>query len=104
MNDLNTCYYSPGDDKHNNCTHQYYCIFNNNRIQLETDIHKLESELHQRIYDLKFIKNEGTSNCADYKATMNRITILNTDLENLRKSRNNIIENKEVKGYGFMEI
>ena len=102
MNDLNTCYYSPGDDKHECCKHPHYCIFNSNRIRLETDITKLENELHQRIYDLKFIKNEGTSNSADYEATKNRIKILNTDLEYLRKFRNEIIENKEVKGYGFV--
>ena len=102
MNDLNTCYWSPGTDKHSCCTHQHYCIFNNNRIQLETDILKLENELHQRIYDLKFIKNEGTNNCADYEATKNRITLLNNDLENLRKFRNKIIENKGVRGYGFV--
>ena len=102
MNDLNTCYWSPGTDKHSCCTHQHYCIFNNNRIKLETDILKLENELHQRIYDLKFIKNEGTNNCVDYEATKNRITLLNNDLENLRKFRNEIIKNKEVRGYGFI--
>lgn len=101
MNDINTCYYSPGTYKHATCTHTHYCIFNNNRILLENSIHELETELHQRIQDLKFIKNEGTPNCADYEATRERITILNKDLENLRKSRNKIIENKEVKGYGF---
>ena len=104
MQKLNTCYYSPGTDRHECCTHQHYCIFNPNRIRLETNIIKLENELHQRIHDLKFIKNEGTNNSADYEATRERITILNTDLENLRKSRKKIIENKEVKGYGNMEI
>ena len=101
MNDLNTCYWSPGTDKHDTGTHPHYCIFNNNRIQLETDITKLENELHQRIYDLKFIKNEGTNNCADYKQTRERIKALNTDLDHLRKFRNKIIENKEAQGYGF---
>ena len=101
MRDLNTCYYSPGTDKHSTCTHQHYCIFNENRINLEKDITKLENELHQRITDLKFIKNEGTNNCADYEATKNRITVLNTDLEHLRNFRNKIIENKEVKGYDY---
>ena len=104
MNDLNTCYWSPGDDKHATCTHQHFCIFNPNRIRLDNDIHKLETELHKRITDLKFIKNEGTSNSADYEATRERITILNTDLENLRKSRQKIIENTEVKGYGFVQL
>lgn len=101
MRDLNTCYYSPGTDKHSCCTHPQYCIFNTNRINLETNITQLENELHQRIIDLKFIKNEGTNNCADYEATKSRITILNNDLEHLRKFRNKIIENKEVKGYDY---
>ena len=101
MQNINTCYYNPGTNKHTCCTHQHYCIFNENRIKLDTDIHKLETELHQRITDLKFIKNEGTHNCADYEATKKRITILNNDLENLRKSKNKIIKNKEVKGYGY---
>lgn len=101
MNDLNTCYYSPGPDKHSCCTHQHYCIFNENRINLEKDITKLKNELHQRITDLKFIKNEGTNNCADYEATKNRIRVLNTDLEHLRNFRNKILENKEAKGYDY---
>ena len=100
MNDLNTCYWSPGTDKHSCCTHPHFCIFNPNRIRLDNDIHRLETELHQRITDLKFIKNEGTDNCADYEATKERITILNNDLSNLRKSRRNIIE-RRLKGYGF---
>lgn len=102
MSKINTCYYSPGEDAHSCCTHKHYCIFNQNRIRLETDITKLENELHQKIYDLKFIKNEGTNNSADYEATKNRIRILNEDLEHLRKFRNKIIENKEAKGYGFV--
>ena len=99
MNDLNTCYWSPGDDKHATCTHPYYCIFNPNRIRLDNDIRRLETELHQRITDLKFIKNEGTQNSADYNQTRNRIKYLNIDLEKMRKFRDNIIE-KEVKAYG----
>ena len=97
--DLNTCYYSPGTDKHSCCTHPYYCIFNPNRTRLEKNITELENELHQRITDLKFIKNEGTSNSADYNMTKARIKYLNADLEHLRKHRENIIK-KEVKAYG----
>lgn len=104
LKEANTCYYSPGTDKHSCCTHPHYCIFNENRIQLEKDIRALEIELEKRMKDLKFIKNEGTSNCADYEATTERITIINFDLERLRKSRNNILGNKEVKGYGFIQL
>ena len=102
MQNVNTCYYSPGTDQHSCCTHPHYCIFNKNRINLETNITQLENELHQRIHDLKFIKNEGTNNSADYEATKERIKILNTDLEHLRNHRNKIIENKESIGYGFI--
>ena len=102
MSKINTCYYSPGEDKHSCCTHPHYCIFNQNRIRLETDINKLENELHQIIYDLKIIKNERTNNCEDYEATKDRIRILNEDLEHLRKFRNKIIENTEAVGYGFV--
>lgn len=104
MQKVNTCYYSPGTKKHNTCTHPHYCIFNQNRIQLEKNIHQLEKELHQRITDLKFITNEGTHNSADYTATRKRITILNNDLEHLRKFRDKIIENKEARGYDYMGI
>lgn len=99
MKDINTCYYSPGTDKHSTCTHPHYCIFNKNRIRLDTDIHQLETELHQRIKDLKFIKNEGTNNSADYLQTKARIKYLNADLQHLRKHKTKIIKNK-VKAYG----
>ena len=102
MNDLNTCYWSPGTDKHTCCTHPHYCIFNPNRIRLDNDIHQLETELHRRITDLKFIKNEGTPNSADYETTKARISLLNRDLEILRKNRNKIIENKKRRAYGFV--
>jgi hypothetical protein len=47
MEDLNTCYYSPGTDKHSCCTHTHYCIFNNNRTELETQITSIENTLSQ---------------------------------------------------------
>lgn len=102
MQDLNTCYYSPGADKHSCCTHPHYCIFNPNRIRLDNNIHEIETELHQRINDLKFIKKEGTPNCADYEITKARIKYLNADLEHLRKHKQKIIKNK-VKAYGYVE-
>ena len=50
---INTCYYSPGTDKHTCCTHQHYCIFNPNRTELERQITSLENE----ITNFKKIKN-----------------------------------------------
>lgn len=99
MDDINTCYYSPGADKHESCTHPEYCIFNPNRIRLDNNIHDLETELHQRIIDLHFINNEATNNSADYLQTKARIKYLNADLQHLRKHKNKIIQNK-VKAYG----
>jgi hypothetical protein len=52
MKDLNTCFYSPGTDKHECCTHTQYCIFNQNRTELETQITQLENQ----ITDFKKIK------------------------------------------------
>ena len=52
MKKLNTCYWSPGDDQHECCTHQHYCIFNHNRTELETNITQLENQ----IMDFKRIK------------------------------------------------
>ena len=52
MKDINTCFYSPGTDKHECCTHTQYCIFNNNRTELETQITQLENQ----ITDFKKIK------------------------------------------------
>jgi len=100
--ELNTCYYSPGNDKHSCCTHPRYCIFNPNRIRLDNNIHELETELQQRINDLNFIKNEGTRNSTDYNTTRNRIKYLNKDLKKLKDFRINIIK-KEMKAYGYLE-
>ena len=52
MEDLNTCYYSPGTDQHTCCTHTHYCIFNHNRTTLETNITQLENQIN----DFKKIK------------------------------------------------
>ena len=101
MIDYNECYYSPGTDKHSCCTHPNYCIFNPKRIQLEKNIHSLEQELHYRNKSLHFLKKEGTHNTLDYETNTSRIKILNNDLKELRKFRDNIIK-KEVKAYGFI--
>ena len=45
MTELNTCYYSPGTDKHEQCTHTHYCIFNNNRTELEKQITTIQNTL-----------------------------------------------------------
>lgn len=67
MVDLNTCYYSPGTDKHNTCTHTHYCIFNKNRTKLETQITQLENKI-KKIQKVK-------------EAAINGEIIYNTELD-----------------------
>ena len=47
MKDLNTCFYSPGTDKHQYCTHTHYCIFNQNRVELETQMTQLKNTINE---------------------------------------------------------
>lgn len=98
--DYNTCYYSQGQDKHSCCTHQHYCIFNKHRITLEKQINNLSNELHSHTRALNALKTGRTYTNEDYKKTKEAITLLNEDLENLRKFEKKI-KNKEVKGYGY---
>lgn len=96
----NTCYYSPGT-RHSCCTHSYYCIFNNNRINLENQINTLSNELHMHINNLNALKNGKTYTNANYGETKESIKLLNDDLNRLREFEKRI-KNKEVKGYGYM--
>lgn len=98
--DYNTCYYSPGNDKHSCCTHQHYCIFNKNRIMLETEINNLSKELHSHIQSLNALKNGKHYTNANYRETKEAIKLLNEDLNRLRKFEKRI-KNKEVKNYGM---
>ena len=56
MKKINDCNYNKG--KHE-CTHTQYCIFNNKRIQLDTNINKLTEKL-ETFTNIKhsFINNE----------------------------------------------
>ena len=99
--DYNTCYYSPGQhDHHSCCTHQHYCIFNENRITLEKQINNLSNELHYHTKALNALKTGRNYTNANYKVTKERIKLLNEDLGNLRNFEKKI-KNKEVKGYGY---
>lgn len=98
--DYNTCYYSPGHDKHSCCTHQHYCIFNPNRIELENQINDLSNDLHSHIQSLNALKTGRNYTNANYRETKEAIKLLNEDLGNLREFEKKI-KNKEVKGYGY---
>ena len=98
--DYNTCYYSPGSDKHSCCTHPHYCIFNQNRIELETQINNLSKELHSHIQSWNALKTGREYTNANYRETKEAIKLLNEDLNMLREFEKKI-KNKEVKGYGY---
>lgn len=98
--DYNTCYYSPGHDKHSGCTHQHYCIFNLNRIELEKQINDLSNDLHSHIQALHALKTGRNYTNANYRETKEAIKLLNEDLGNLRDFEKKI-KNKGVKGYGI---
>ena len=75
MEDLNTCYYSPGTDKHSTCTHTQYCIFNENRTILETEITKLENKLN----DFKNIKDAAINGDIIYHEELDDYYIIRID-------------------------
>ena len=73
---LNDCYYSPGNDKHECCTHPHYCIFNEKRTQLEKDIHELETKLTQ----FENIKNSAINGEIIYHNELDSYYDINVDV------------------------
>lgn len=99
MSGSNTCFYSEGS-KHDCCTHQHYCIFNDKRIALEKQIKNL---LDKRLLHRQQLENLQTGECyteADYETTKKELKIIENDLRQLRLFEHKIL-NKEIKGYGF---
>lgn len=97
----NKCYYSTGANKpHETCTHKNYCIFNKNRITLETRIHQLKKQLTNTVNDYNFIRNEGTINSKDYETITKKLEILHKDYEKLKKFEEKIKENRG-NNYGY---
>lgn len=97
----NKCYYSTGANKpHATCTHKNYCIFNKNRIILETRIHQLKKQLTNTVNDYNFIRNEGTINSKDYETITKKLEILHKDYEKLKKFEEKIKENGG-NNYGY---
>jgi len=111
------CYYSKGT-QHKCCTHQHYCIFNNNRHTLEQDIHQLE----QKITTFENIKNAAingeiiyhqeldpyyTTNGTDVKLEDKFLNALNVKIDNLKYDLKNLINFRldvihgKIGGYGY---
>lgn len=97
--DFNECWYSCGaDNPHNDCTHQNYCIFNDNRTLLESMINDLEIELGD--VENQLTQYHQINTARNYNELMKQKTLITTDLEELRHLRNQIID-KEVREYGY---
>lgn len=99
MNGSNTCYYSEGD-KHECCTHQHYCIFNNKRVILEKQITKLLNKREHLKQQLENLLTEENYTSANYNTTKKDLKIIENDLRQLRLFQKRIL-NKEIGGYGF---
>ena len=76
MSKLNDCNYSPGDDQHECCTHNHYCIFNENRTKLEKDIHELETKLNK----FENIKNAAINGEIIYHSDLDSYYTINVDV------------------------
>lgn len=96
--DYNECWYQEGEPHHGACTHPNYCIFNKNRIRLESQIGEIERDLELVEWQLSnFHSIHLDKNYADLKKEKN---ILRDDLERLQFFRAKIIDS-EVKEYGY---
>ena len=108
----NICRYDESSH-HKNCKHQTYCMFNENRIHLESDITGLENEIEHLkevnedylngdviyIDELKeFIEKE------DYVSLRHKvkslISIKESELLDLVRFRNRVLDG-EIGGYGY---
>lgn len=96
------CNYSKGN-KHQFCKHPYYCIFNNNRIQLEKRILNLQQKIQKTEQNIQFIEYEGTTNSeGDYHDLKEDLKIYNNDYKKLEDFENKIKKGM-VKRYGFKQ-
>lgn len=111
----NICRYDDAA-KHELCKHQHYCIFNQNRVKLESDMTSLENEINylkkmdnlllnsEVVYheDFKEFIDNG-----DFIGLRNKIkeltNIKNTELNGLVRFKNRVLDGK-VKGYGYGDV
>ena len=102
MSDENTCYYSPGDDKHECCTHQHYCIFNQNRVKLEKKITSNWREYYKlkRTYG-SYLKGYYTGD-VDYNFLLKKLKMVKSNISRLVAIKEKIIRG-DIDGYGFVE-
>ena len=98
---VNTCYYSEGS-RHECCTHQHYCIFNEKREQLETKI----MENWREYYNLKKLYNSYLKGDyideLDYDFLLKKLNTIKSNISRLVLFEKKII-NGDVNGYGFVE-
>lgn len=97
--DYNECGYSPdANDPHSACLHPAYCIFNQNRVRLESMISELENDLESVEFQLSCFHEIYTT--TDYDELKKEKTLLMNDLEELKTFRSTIID-REIRKYGY---
>ncbi len=110
----NICRYDDGCE-HELCKHPHYCIFNKNRVDLETDITNLENEISNlKKMDNLLLNSEviyhdefkDFINNGDFTGLKNKIkdliNIKTGELNDLVRFKNRVLDGN-VKGYGFGE-
>lgn len=99
--DENTCYYSEGG-RHKCCTHQHYCIFNENRVRLEMKIMDNWREYYslKKLYN-SYLKGDYTGEL-DYDFLLKKLNIVKSNISRLVLFEKKIIDG-DVNGYGFLE-
>lgn len=95
---LNTCYYSAGS-KHDCCTHQHYCIFNEKRTLLEKKITELENE-YAKWKKLRDSYMLGNYCPIEYNTIILQLDVIKQSMNELNNYKNKIL-NGEIDGYGY---
>ena len=98
---MNKCYWSAGSE-HSCCTHPHYCIFNNNRWDLDKQLTKLWKR-YNSLLKLKNSYNLGYFTDSDYSSIISKLTVVKNDIGRLTEFKKNVLAG-EVNGYGYGKV
>lgn len=98
---MNNCTYSEGG-KHSQCEHPHYCIFNENRENLEQKIVESLKKYHELKKAYNSYLNNDVNDVSDYDYHLKKMKLVKNKLIRLMEFKEKII-NDGVKGYGYME-
>ena len=98
---MNNCTYSEGG-KHSQCEHPHYCIFNENRENLERKITESVRKYHELKKSYNSYLNGDVNDVFDYDFHLKKMKLTRDKLIRLMEFKEKVIS-KGVKGYGYME-